>query len=108
MTPFPGRATYAEDNQVVYVKEMFGAQREDFLRKFVKAPLENGQPLIGAVWSVVPGDPTAAVPHLVRQCRIDKHASSDLASYDRRVQLAGASAGQAAWLHLPAFVPRPR
>jgi hypothetical protein len=57
--PFPGRATYAEDSQVVYVREMFGGQREDFLRKFVKAPLENGQPLIGAVWSVVPGDPKA-------------------------------------------------
>lgn len=57
--PFSGKATYAEDNQVVYVKEMFGGQREEFLRKFVKAPLENGQPLIGAVWSIVPGDPKA-------------------------------------------------
>jgi hypothetical protein len=57
--PFSGKATYAEDNQIVYVPEMFGDQREDFLRKFVQAPLENGQPLIGAVWSVVPGDPKA-------------------------------------------------
>src|SRR5436309_2798820 len=38
---------------------MFGDQRRDFLRKFVLSPLENGQPLIGAVWSVVPGDPEA-------------------------------------------------
>lgn len=57
--PFSGKATYAEDKQVVYVPEMFGDQRNEFLRKFVVAPLENGQPLIGAVWSVVPGDPKA-------------------------------------------------
>jgi hypothetical protein len=57
--PFSGKATYAEDTQIVYVPEMFGRQRDDFLRKFVVAPLENGQPLIGAVWSVVPGDPKA-------------------------------------------------
>ncbi len=57
--PFPGNATYGEDNQLVYVPEMFGDQRKEFLRKFVLAPLENGQPLIGAVWSVVPGDPEA-------------------------------------------------
>jgi hypothetical protein len=57
--PFSGKATYAEDNQMVYVKEMFGNQRDEFLRKFVVAPLENGQPLMGAVWSVLPGDPKA-------------------------------------------------
>ncbi len=57
--PFPGNATYGEDSQVVYVPEMFGDQRKEFLRKFILAPLENGQPLIGAVWSVVPGDPEA-------------------------------------------------
>ena len=57
--PFPGNATYAEDSQVVYVPEMFGAQRDEFLQKFVLAPLENGQPLLGAVWSVIPGDPKA-------------------------------------------------
>jgi len=57
--PFSGKATYAEDHQAVYVPEMFGAQREEFLQKFVVAPLENGQPLLGAVWSVVPGDPKA-------------------------------------------------
>src|SRR6185503_19504163 len=38
---------------------MFGEQRDEFLRKFILSPLENGQPLIGAVWSVVPGDPKA-------------------------------------------------
>jgi hypothetical protein len=39
---------------------MFGPQRDEFLRKFILAPLENGQPLMGAVWSVVPGgDPMA-------------------------------------------------
>ena len=57
--PFPGNATYGEDSQLVYVPEMFGDQRREFLRKFVLAPLENGQPMIGAVWSVVPGDPEA-------------------------------------------------
>ena len=57
--PFPGNATYGEDTQRVYVPEMFGDQRWEFLRKFILAPLENGQPLIGAVWSVVPGDPAA-------------------------------------------------
>lgn len=57
--PFPGNATYGEDSQLVYVPEMFGDQRKEFLRKFILAPLENGQPLIGAVWSVVPGDPEA-------------------------------------------------
>ena len=57
--PFSGRATYAEDNQIVYVPEMFGPQRDEFLRKFVVAPLENGQPVLGAVWSVIPGDPKA-------------------------------------------------
>jgi hypothetical protein len=56
---FPGKATYAEGSQTVYVPEMFGPQRKEFLRKFVKAPLENGQPLMGAVWSVIPGDPKA-------------------------------------------------
>jgi hypothetical protein len=56
---FPGKATYAEDSQAVYVPEMFGPQRQEFLEKFVKAPLENGQPLMGAVWSVIPGDPKA-------------------------------------------------
>lgn len=57
--PFPGKATYGEDSQRVYVPEMFGEQRLEFLRKFVVAPLENGQPVMGAVWSVVPGDPEA-------------------------------------------------
>lgn len=57
--PFPGHATYGEDTQIVYVPEMFGPQRIEFLRKFIQAPLENGQPLIGAVWSVVAGDPEA-------------------------------------------------
>lgn len=57
--PFPGQATYAEDSQVVYVPEMFGNQRDEFLRKFVVAPLENRQPIMGAVWSVIPNDPTA-------------------------------------------------
>lgn len=56
---FPGKGTYGEDSQRVYVPEMFGEQRTEFLRKFVRAPLENGQPLIGAVWSIVPGDPEA-------------------------------------------------
>ena len=54
--PFPGSGTYGEDSQPVYVPEMFGDQRKEFLRKFLIAPLENGKPLIGAVWSVVPGD----------------------------------------------------
>jgi hypothetical protein len=57
--PFSGKATYAEDNRMVYVPELYGSQREEFLRKFVVAPLENGQPLMGAVWSVLPGDPKA-------------------------------------------------
>ena len=57
--PFPGNATYGEDTQSIYVPEMFGDQRNEFLRKFVVAPLQNGQPLLGAVWSVVPGDPAA-------------------------------------------------
>lgn len=57
--PFPGKATYAEDSEWVYVPKVFGAQRDEFLRKFILAPLENGQPLIGAVWSVIPGDPKA-------------------------------------------------
>jgi hypothetical protein len=57
--PFPGNATYGEDTQSIYVPEMFGDQRDEFLRKFVVAPLQNGQPLLGAVWSVVPGDPAA-------------------------------------------------
>lgn len=57
--PFPGQATYSEEGQQVYVPEMFGPQREEFLRKFVLAPLENSQPLLGAVWSIVPGDPKA-------------------------------------------------
>jgi len=38
---------------------MFGPQRPEFLRKFVLAPLQNMQPLIGAVWSVSVGDPEA-------------------------------------------------
>jgi hypothetical protein len=57
--PFPGGATYAEDTHIVYVPEMFGEQRQEFLRKFILAPLEDGQPVLGAVWSVVPGDPEA-------------------------------------------------
>jgi hypothetical protein len=57
--PFPRNGTYGEDSQLIYVPEMFGDQRREFLRKFILAPLENGQPLIGAVWSVVPGDPEA-------------------------------------------------
>jgi hypothetical protein len=57
--PFSRSATYGEDSHLVYVPEMFGDQRDEFLRKFVLSPLENGQPLIGAVWSVVPGDPEA-------------------------------------------------
>lgn len=57
--PFPSNATYGEDSQVVYVPEMFGEQRKEFLRKFILSPLEDGQPLLGAVWSVVPGDPLA-------------------------------------------------
>jgi hypothetical protein len=57
--PFPIKGTYAEDNQVVYIPEIFGTQRKEFLKKFVKAPLESGQPLLGAVWSVVPNDPKA-------------------------------------------------
>jgi len=57
--PFPGKGTYGEDAQGVYVPEMFGKQRTEFLNKFVRAPLENGQPLMGAVWSIVPGDPEA-------------------------------------------------
>jgi hypothetical protein len=57
--PFPGQATYSEDAESIYVPEMFGAQHNEFLRKFVLAPLENGQPLIGAVWSIVQGDPKA-------------------------------------------------
>ena len=56
--PFSGRATYAEDNQIVYVPEC-STTAEEFLRKFVVAPLENGQPVLGAVWSVIPGDPKA-------------------------------------------------
>src|SRR5258708_9439846 len=57
--PFPGNATYGEDTQLVYVPEMFGEEHPEFLRKFVLAALQNGQPLLGAVWSVVPGDPAA-------------------------------------------------
>jgi hypothetical protein len=57
--PFPGQATYSEDGQQLYVPEMFGPQRDEFLRKFVLAPLENNQPLLGAVWSIKPGDPKA-------------------------------------------------
>lgn len=57
--PFPSKATYSEEKQDVYIREMFGNQWKDFLRKFVIAPLQNGQPVIGAVWSVVPGDPKA-------------------------------------------------
>lgn len=57
--PFPSRATYGEDVKIIYVPEMFGPQRPEFLKKFILAPLENGQPLIGAVWSVALGDPTA-------------------------------------------------
>jgi len=57
--PFPSQATYGEDTEIIYVPEMFGPQREEFLRKFILAPLENGQPLIGAVWSVSRGDPMA-------------------------------------------------
>ncbi len=57
--PFPGSPMYSEDTHELYVPEMFGPQREEFLRKFVLAPLENGQPVLGAVWSIVPGDPKA-------------------------------------------------
>jgi hypothetical protein len=57
--PFSFKATYAEDSRIIYVPEMFGTQRKEFLEKFVRAPLENGEPLIGGVWSVVPGDPKA-------------------------------------------------
>jgi hypothetical protein len=57
--PFPGKPTYNEDIPMAYVPEMFGPQRNEFLTKFILAPLENGQPLLGAVWSVVPGDPKA-------------------------------------------------
>src|SRR5205823_1954728 len=32
---------------------------QEFLRKFILAPLDNNQPLIGAAWSVTPGDPQA-------------------------------------------------
>lgn len=57
--PFSPKAIYAEDTPMIYVPEMFGDQHEEFLRKFVLAPLEDGQPLMGAVWSVLPGDPKA-------------------------------------------------
>lgn len=57
--PFPSHATYGEDIKIIYVPEMFGPQQLEFLRKFILAPLENGQPLIGAVWSVAHGDPAA-------------------------------------------------
>lgn len=57
--PFPSQATYGEDSRIAYVPEMFGPQRPEFLRKFILAPLENGQPLIGAVWSITTGDPAA-------------------------------------------------
>lgn len=57
--PFPSKATYNVDSPSVYVPEMFGPQRPEFLRKFVLAPLQNTQPLIGAVWSVALGDPEA-------------------------------------------------
>lgn len=56
---FSGTGTYGEDSQLIYVPEMFGDERLEFLRKFILSPLEDGQPLIGAVWSVVPGDPKA-------------------------------------------------
>src|SRR5438132_6078920 len=57
--PYPSKGTYGEDSNQIYVPEMFGSQHKDFLRKFVLAPLENGQPLMGAVWSTAPGDPRA-------------------------------------------------
>lgn len=57
--PYSAKATYAEDTNDIYVPELFGDQRAEFVNKFVIAPLENGQPLLGAVWSVVPGDPAA-------------------------------------------------
>lgn len=57
--PFPSRATYNVDTPGVYVPEMFGPQRPEFLRKFVLAPLQNMQPLIGAVWSVSLGNEEA-------------------------------------------------
>ena len=57
--PFPSRATYGQDSQTIYVPEMFGQDRDQFLRKFILAPLENRQPLIGAIWSVMKGDPRA-------------------------------------------------
>jgi hypothetical protein len=57
--PFPDKGTYSEDGPTVYVPEMFGKRHREFLTKFILAPLENGQPLMGAVWSVEPGDPKA-------------------------------------------------
>jgi hypothetical protein len=59
VNPFDPKATYNEQKQPVYVREMFGDQWKDFLCKFVVAPLQNGHPVIGAVWSVVQGDPKA-------------------------------------------------
>jgi hypothetical protein len=52
--PFPHKTMYSEDSNELYIPEMFGDEREEFLRKFFLAPLESGQPLIGAVWSVMP------------------------------------------------------
>jgi hypothetical protein len=57
--PFDAKATYNEEKQRIYVREMFGNQWKEFLNKFVVAPLQNGTPVIGAAWSVVPGDPKA-------------------------------------------------
>lgn len=57
--PFPRKGAYAESTQFVFVPEIFGEQWDEFRRKFFLAPLENGQPLMGAVWSLTPGDPKA-------------------------------------------------
>jgi hypothetical protein len=43
--PFDWKATYSEEKQRVYVREMFGDQWKEFLRKFVVAPLQNGSPV---------------------------------------------------------------
>ncbi|MBI3827300.1 MAG: hypothetical protein HY294_15005 [Candidatus Rokubacteria bacterium] len=57
--PFPRKGAYAESTQAVFVPEIFGDQWDEFRRKFFLAPLEIGQPLMGAVWSLTPGDPKA-------------------------------------------------
>jgi len=57
--PFPQSGIYGPDKEMVYVPEVFGPTHDQFLRKFILAPLENGQPLTGALWSVAKGDPRA-------------------------------------------------